>query len=322
MIVHHLLMLFITGGMGFIGPHVAREFAQQGEDVAVSQFRTKRDPALLEELFGSNVKVVPLDMTDGAAVLRAFEDTGATSAMHLLAPPIGALEPGEDYRTNMSALGNLLTAAHKVGMTRVTCASSIAVYHGLSKGPYREDDLLPIKSTNPTEAFKKSEEILALHFADRTGLDVVFGRLGGIYGPLYHSVINLPSRLCHAAVKGRDPKLMRDGVPFRQAEDEDDSCYVKDVAYGLRLLHTTGNLKHRIYNIGGGRPVKSHEIAAAVQKAVPGYKVELPPGKRPGAGTDHVLDITRAREDLGYEPRFSIEAGVADYVSWLRAHPE
>lgn len=315
-------MLFITGGLGFIGPHVAREFADQGEEVAVSQFRTKRDPALLDELFGGKVKVVQLDVTDAAAVQRAFETTGATSVMHLLAPPIGALEPGEEYRTNMSALGNVMEGAHKAGMKRLTCASSIAVYHGLSHGPYREETLLPIKSTNPTEAYKKSEEILALHFADRTGLDVVFGRLGGIYGPLYHSVINLPSRLCHAAVKGREPKLVRDGVAFRHADDEDDSCYVKDAAYGLRLLHQAGGLKQRIYNIGGGRAVKSHEIAAAVHKAVPEYSVELPPGKRPGAGTDHYLDITRAREDFGYEPRFSIDSGVADYVAWLRGHSE
>src|SRR5581483_1299230 len=297
-------MLFITGGLGFIGPSVAREFVQNGEEVVVSQFRTTRDPGLLDELFEGKVKVVQLDATDADAVERAFASVGATEAMHLLAPPIGALQPAEEYRTNMGAFINVLEAARKLEMTRVTCASSIAVYHGFPQGPYREDATLPVQSTNPTEAYKKSEEILGLHFADRTGLDIRFARLGGIYGPLYHSIINLPSRLVHAAVKGRDPKLVRDGKPFRYAEDEDDPCYVKDVAYGLRLLHRAKDLKHRIYNIGGGRAVKSQEIADAVHKVVPSFSVELPAGKGRDSANNRYLDITRAREDFGYEPRF------------------
>ena len=73
-------MLFITGGLGFIGPHVAREFADQGAGVAVSQFRTNREPALIEELFGGRVKIVQLDCADADAVERTLTDPGVTSA--------------------------------------------------------------------------------------------------------------------------------------------------------------------------------------------------------------------------------------------------
>src|SRR5207249_2236262 len=79
-------------------------------------------------------------------------------------------------------------------------ASSLAVYSNAGPGPWHEDIALPVASDSHTAAIKKAMEVLALHYADRTGLDAVVLRLGVIYGPLYHSMANLPSRLCHAAV--------------------------------------------------------------------------------------------------------------------------
>jgi UDP-glucose 4-epimerase len=69
---------------------------------------------------------------------------------------------------------------------------------------------LPLESASHTAAAKKAVEVLGLHFADSTGLPVVLLRLAAIYGPLYHSMANLPSRLCHAAVRRQAPNL--DGV--------------------------------------------------------------------------------------------------------------
>src|SRR6266487_3149830 len=105
------------------------------------------------------------------------------------------------------------------------------------------------------------QEVLGMHYADRTGLDVAFARVGGVYGPLYHSMANLPSRLCHAAVHGRAPDYSgaRGGVPFE--EDANDLCYVKDCAKGIQLLQMAETLPHRVYNIGGGAAVSNRALA-------------------------------------------------------------
>jgi UDP-glucose 4-epimerase len=316
-------MLLVIGGLGFIGTHAAKEFADHGEQVAVTYHHNTRPPELLEELFGGRVTIAPLDMTDGRAVSDTFERLGVDSAVHLLAPPPGGQwSPSEEYRANIVGLLNLLEVAERLGLRRMTIASSIAVYHGLAEGPFREEQYLPLHSNNTTEAFKKAEEILAGHYADRAGLDVVFARLSGIYGPLYHSIINLPARLCHAAVKGRPPNLVRNGVPFRSAEDEDDLCYVKDTVRGLRLLHTAPKLAHRVYNIGNGYATKSRDVLAAVQRAVPGFQAELPPGRSPGSQLNRYFNISRIRSELGFEPQYDIARGIADYIAWLQTHDE
>jgi len=314
-------MLLITGGMGFIGLHTARCFLDAGQDVVLTHFKTRREPDFIRDELGKRAMVESLDVADWSAVQQVMQRYQIDGIVHLAVPGLGALSAADEYRTNTQGLLNVLEAGRQASVKRVTIASSIAVYGGLTQGPFTEDDRLPLQSTTPTEAYKKSEEVLGLHYAQRTGLDVLFGRLGGIYGPLYHSMANLPSRLTHAAVQGRPPDFtgMR-GQPV--ADQANDLCYVKDCARGVQLLHMGSDLKHRVYNIGGGRAVTNRELAEAVNAAVPGANIQLEPGRDPRAQQDRYMDLTRAREDLGYEPRYDITAAIADYVAWLRGNPQ
>src|SRR5205823_12382725 len=97
---------------------------------------------------------------------------------------------------------------------------------------------------------------------------------------------------------------------------------VKDCARGVQLLHLADGLTHRVYNIGGGRAVTNRELAEAVNAAVPGARIQLEPGRDPQAQQDRYMDVTRARDDLGYEPRYDIQTAIADYVAWLRGNPQ
>jgi nucleoside-diphosphate-sugar epimerase len=81
-------------------------------------------------------------------------------------------------------------------------------------------------------------------------------------------------------------------------------------------------LQHHTYNISSGQPVANHEFVTALNAAVPGAGASLPPGRTPDAPADDpYLDITRLTRDTGFEPAFDVEAGVTDYVAWLREHP-
>lgn len=315
-------MILITGGMGFIGLHTARRLLDAGEDVVLTQYRARREPDFIKDELGKRAQVETLDIADTAAVLDVARRHKVTGIVHLAVPGLGALSAADDYRTNMVGLFNILEAARQAEVKRLTIASSTAVYAGVPAGPFREDMPLPIPSGNPTEAYKKAWDILALHYADRTGMDIVMMRIAGIYGPLYHSMANLPSRLCHAAVKGVEPDLTgaRGGVPYE--EDAGDLCYVKDCAAGIQLLQMAPRLSHHIYNIGGGRATSNAELAEAVRKAVPGARISLKPGRGPTARPDPYLDLSRITAEVGYKPEYDIERGVADYVAWLRHNPQ
>jgi UDP-glucose 4-epimerase len=312
-------MQLITGGMGFIGLHTARAILDAGDDVVLTMWHTRREPDFIQPYLGNRAKVEVVDVVDKNALIEAGKKHNVDGIVHLAVPGLGALTPAEDFKTNMEGLLNILQVAEELKVKRLSIASSTAVYSGLGAGPYTEDDRLPMQSGNPTEAFKKAFEILGLHYADRASMDVVMLRIAGIWGPLYHSMANLPSRLTHAAVKGTDPNLAggRGGVPY--AEDTGDLCYVKDCAQGIQRVHLAENLPGRIYNVGGGRATSWGDLLGAVQAAVPGFKVELKPGKGPGHKENAYLSLEKTTKDTSYKPAWSLNDAVKDYADWLKA---
>ena len=316
-------MILITGGMGFIGMHTTRAFLDAGESVVATQHSARREPEIFKEEIGKRLTIERVDVAQGSELLDVVRKNRVTGIVHLVAPRLGALSPDAEFHLNIEGLLNVLEAGRLGEVKRVLVASSQSVYSGVPEGPFREDTPLPVASVNATETFKKTFEILISHYADRTEMDVVAVRIGGIYGPLYYSMFNLPSRYCHAAIKGVAPDFTGypGGMPF--SEDEGgDFCFVKDVARGIQLVQSADKLAHRVYNVGGGKLVKLGEIPAAVRQAIPSADAPVQEGRSPRGRTNTYLDISRARDDVGYEPEHDIQSGIATYLEWLREHPE
>jgi len=103
------------------------------------------------------------------------------------------------YHMYTTGLQNVLEAARGFGIKRVSLGSSGSVYGGIPEGPYREDMPLPVESRTQVEAFKKSMEIQGFHYADRADLNVLSLRIGSVYGPMYYSIFNAASRMCHGS---------------------------------------------------------------------------------------------------------------------------
>ena len=308
------MTVLITGGMGFIGLHTARAFVDAGEDVVITYYQTWREPSFIKDEYGKRVIVEKADVSEPSVIEEVAKKHKTEHIVHLAVPGVMALGPYDDYRVNMNGLIGVLEAARNAEVKRLSLASSIAVYHSIPNGPYRETDRLPVESSNPTETFKKAWEILAFHYAGRTGLDVVSMRIGGIWGPLYHSMMNLPSRLAHAAVNGTEPDYSR-GVPF--AEDTGDVCYVKDCAQGIRRVQLTEDLPNRIYNVSSGVAVSNQRLVDAVKAVKPDANLPLQDGKGPAYKEENYLDMSRARDELGFENAYTPESAMADYIAWL-----
>ena len=175
-------MILVTGGLGFIGLHTARALIDQGEDVVLTQFRVAREPDFIKADIGVHAFVEQLDVTDAERLAEIGKKYPITKIAHLAVPGMNALSASEDLRTNMFGLINLLEAAETWGVARIGVASSGTVYGGTTEIPQREDVRVPLVGTNPTEAFKKSFEVLGGHFADRTGLDFLNLRISSIWG--------------------------------------------------------------------------------------------------------------------------------------------
>lgn len=204
-------MILITGGLGFIGTHVARALLDLGESCVVTRHRSMRRAEFLAD--EARLFVEPLDIGDPDSFARLGRRHPISGVVHLAGAGVGA---GALDALSLNTLGlvNVLRAAEAWGVSRVGVASTIGVYGGVTDNPLREDAPLPMAAGHTIPASKKIAEILGLCAAGDSGLDVVNLRIAAIWGPLGRSASPFfaTPRLVHAAVKGEDP-----GFPPRPA---------------------------------------------------------------------------------------------------------
>jgi UDP-glucose 4-epimerase len=321
-------MILMTGGLGFIGSHTTRALLDLGESCVLVQRRAATVPDSLADEVGRRVFAEQADITDLPALLEVGRRYKITGIVHLAGSmpwPPGADEPIDGTRKAIGGLLNVLQAARDWGVGRVGVASTIGVYGGVTeKPPYREDLPLPMTADHVIPAFKKIGELLTDYIAGATGMEVVSYRIGAIWGPLgrAESPFFAAPQLVHAAVRGTPPNLSALRSPA-YADDGTDLCYVKDCARAIALLQLAERLSHRTYNVATGRVTTYGELTAAIKKIIPNAPVDLPGGRDPDSpGDDLYLDITRIREDTGYQPGYDAERAAADYIGWLRAGNE
>jgi UDP-glucose 4-epimerase len=318
-------MQLITGGLGFIGLHTARACLDAGEDVVLTQYRVAREPDFIKNELGKRAFVEQLDVTDKDRLMEIGKKYKVTGITHLAVPALNALSANDDFRVNMFGLLNILEAGQEWEVKRIGLASSNAVYGGAQPvgGFNREDMPLTVGAAgaaNATATWKKCFELIGSYWAARTNMDIVNLRIAGIYGPLYHSMSNLPSRLVHAAVKGEAPQLRGDTY----AEDGGDSTYVRDCGRGIALLMTADKLNFNTYNIASGQVTTSGQFVSAIQKVIPSFKGDfLKEGASPTSRGNSSADLTRIKSDVGYEPQFLVDKAIPDYINWIRSgNPE
>ena len=317
-------MILITGGLGFIGSHTARALLDLGESCVLTRYRVARRPDFLADEIGERVVVEQLDCTDRAAFLDIGRRHEITGIVHLAAAGPGQRDRIEDIQAYTLALLNTLRAAREWAVPRITIASTIGVYIGVDESPFREDLPLPMTTVEPIPVLKKSAELFASLVGGNEAFEVVNLRISTVWGPLGpdDSPFYALPHLVHAAVRGEVPD-MSPPRPVAYAEDGADLCYVKDCGRGIALLQLAERLCHGTYNVADGRATKNSEAIDAIRSVLPAADIELPPGRDPaGPGRDTHLDITRIKQDTGYQPAYGIWRGMADYIGWLTAGHE
>ncbi|QKG25955.1 NAD-dependent epimerase/dehydratase family protein [Actinomadura verrucosospora] len=306
-------MILVTGGLGFIGSHVARALLGLGESCLLTRHSAApRDvpPGAVAER---------LDMADRDAFLALGDRYDVTGIVHLASTPLRGTDVVAEMRANTSGLLNAFEAARAWGVRRVCVASTIGVYAGVRDSPFREDAPLPPGVPHPIPAFKRSAEALASAIAGHAEFEAVCLRIGAVWGPRGRAdspFFAIPG-LVNAAVRGEPyPKKVYSG-------DGIDALYAPDCGRAVALLQTAGTLRHAVYNIGSGHVTTNAQVATAIRKALPDAPLDLIEGRAPDApDEDYRLDVTRLRDDTGFTPVHDLDDAVADYVAWLGGRAE
>jgi UDP-glucose 4-epimerase len=308
--------VLVVGGTGFIGSYVAEDLLDHGHEVVCYDLST--DTQKLEALgIADEVTVRRGDVTDPTDVVRTVRETGATRIIHLAALLTnGAREnPRTALRVNVEGTNNVFEAARACPeqVERVSWASSAAVYappDNYETEWVTESDLVyPDTLYGATKSYNEHQ---ARVYREEFGVSDVAIRPTVAYGPYRETggsafLVDLIEK----------PAL---GEPFsvEYGDQHIDWQYVKDIAQAFRLAAFVPEeeLSQRVYNVRG-ELATIRETAETVESLIPGAEVEVSDeGELPWTQT---LDMTKAREDLGYEPEYDLEAGISEYVNVLRA---
>jgi UDP-glucose 4-epimerase len=221
------------------------------------------------------------------------------------------------YWVNAGGTAAIAEAARRAGVSRLVHISSLAVYDWEAAGTARARS---IPETGPTTAqtvyggSKLAAEAVVTGYAGQGRFRAAILRLAGVFGPgLYSGGSQVGWTLQRIVAAARDG---RKAVIGRLMEGH-EYLYAADAARAARLaLHALDRTTEdvRVYNIGTGRLHLAGDIAAAIRAAVPGADVETRPGPPPAFLP---IDVTRARQELGFEPLWDIRRGVAALVGFL-----
>ena len=313
--------ILVTGGSGLVGAYAASMLIDRGERPVIF------DVALNERLLGAvgldtaKLTMIRGDMLDLPALISAIRDHDCDRIIHLAAFLGEEVQrrPYSGVRLNFMGTVNVFEAARLEKVSRVIFPSSGTVYLGsLGEGIVKIDESIPINPPSVYAATKASCEFMGRAYAKRYGFEFICLRYtGGLYGPspaaLKATREIAIQQMIRAAVKGESVKI---NWPYGPAE----ILYGKDAAKGTVLAVLKEKFKDTLFHIGNGVMVSADDIVAAVRKAFPGSNIELARTDNPMPYPDSRLasDFSRAKEQLGYEPEYSIDNAVVDYGKTLK----
>jgi UDP-glucose 4-epimerase len=314
--------ILITGGLGVNGVWVLRELLARGFQPIVYDYRL--DYSLAGDIEGQ-FEAIQGDILDLERLTSILRERRVQRLVHLAAlmPPDAQQDPLNGFRVNALGTVHALEAAKRAGVERVVFTSSRAAYGEIPPGEHGHPTYKPVREDHPCNPFivydvtKLASEGMGLNYQRDYGLQFVALRFAAIFGPgklARHGAVGIHGRIIENAMSGAPVRIPQG------AEQRDDMMYVDDVAEGIVLATLKDRPKYSVYNIGTGEGHTLLEFAQAVKQVVSNADIEIGPGLdflQMGVNYYAVFDITRAREDLGYAPKFSLEAGVRDYVQTM-----
>ena len=305
----------VTGAAGFIGSQLCERLLSDGHLVrGVDRFSPYYAPAakhanLARSGASSSFELVECDLAD-VDISGLVGDVDGV--FHLAAQPGVRASWGEgfvDYvRDNVVATQRLFEAVCARPVP-IVVASSSSVYGDADRLPVHEDEA-GLRPVSPYGLTKLTVEHLARIYVDRRGLEVVALRYFTVYGPRQRPDMAFTRFVSHA-LASRTIRVLGDGEQSR------DFSYVSDVVDAT--VRALGAPAGRVYNVGGGEPTSVNTVLATIE-ALLGRPIMISYESEALGDVRHTwANTTRARQELGWQPRTSLHDGLAAQLEWLRA---
>lgn len=302
--------VLVTGGAGFLGSFVVGKLKARGyRDIVVPR---RRD----------------YDLTHERDVDRLYADHKPNVVMHLAAEVggIGANRenPGRFFFANAAMGFHLIEAARNVGLKKFVQVGTICAYPKFTPVPFKEDDLwngYPEETNAPYGIAKKALLVMCQSYREQYGLNAIYLLPVNLYGPRdnfdLHTSHVIPAliRKCIEARRRGDQEITAWGTGSASRE----FLYVEDCAEGLvRAMEKYDSPEPM--NLGSGREITVRDLTQLVAKLT-GFqgRIAWDPNK-PDGQPRRCLDVSRARQVLGFVADTPLEAGLRKTIDWYERH--
>jgi nucleoside-diphosphate-sugar epimerase len=319
--------VFVTGASGFTGGYLCRSLAKAGYSVRALIRNPSRDCGLSS----SGIETIVGDVRNRSSLERAVD--GMDKVFHIAAVYRREnVSRKEMFETHVQGTRNLLEASVNAGVQRFIHCSTTGV-HGDIKGPPANEESPYAPGDNYQESKTEGERV-ALEYMAGGRLSVVVVRPGGIYGPGDLRFLKL-----FKAIKAERFAMIGSG------EVRNQLVYIDDLIDGILLCATSENAIGNVYILTGSEPATLNQLVHTVAEVLdvrptrrripftPVYLAGLlcemickPLGIDPPLHRRRVkffsntrwFDISKARADLGYEPKVDLRTGLARTAKWYQ----
>ncbi len=342
------MKVLVTGGAGFIGSHTCDRLLSLGHDVMVLDALTPPvhrggPPAYVSR----DIEFHQGDVRDRDLVAKLLRRADAVFHLAAYQDYMPDFARFSDVNVVSTALLYEIIVAERLDLARVVVASSQAAMgeglyrcaeHGeqtpdmrpesaLAAGEWdircphcgRALDMLqtPERISNPQNAYgmsKYGEEMVSVNLGRRYQIPTVALRYSIVQGPrqsVYNAYSGACRIFCLSYLQGIAPTLYEDGLAIR------DYVNIDDVVDANMLVLHDERAVGRVFNVGGGRPVTTRELADVVMRQYGSRQPGVVTGEYRFGDTRHIFSDISALRALGWEPHRTPETSVAAYADWL-----
>ncbi len=297
----------VTGGAGFLGQPTVRLLQERGAEVTI-------------------VRSAEHDLRDPDQCLDALR--AADTVIHLAANVCGGIgynrrNPGSLGYDNLIMGTNVFEACRSLEVSRLVVACSVCAYPKETEVPFKEADLwdgYPEESNAPYGLAKKMLLVLSDGYRRQYGLDSSAPVIANLYGPGdnfdpedSHVIPAMIGKYIQAADDGEDEVVLwGTGEPTREF------LFVDDAARAMVLTAEHGDSSEP-FNVGTGQETRIRDLADMISELTGFSGRTVWDSSRPDGQAHRYLDVSRAREQIGFQAEVALEDGLKRTIDWFRS---
>ena len=331
------MKVLVTGTAGFVGSHVAMKLLHRGDEVVgFDNLNDYYDVNLKKARLARFIEHpcythIQADLADRAAVAAAFSTHKPQRAINLAAQAgvrYAAQNPYAYVSSNVTGFLHILEGCRQHGVEHLVFASTSSIYGANTRMPFSEHR----SAEHPLSLYaatKKANEQMAHSYAHLYGIPCTGLRFFTVYGPWGRPDMAL-FLFTKAILAGEPIKV------FNHGHHKRSFTYIDDIVEGvIRTLDklpgndpdwngdtpdpaSSGAAPYRIYNIGNRERVPLLEYIAVLERCLGRKAIMQMLPLQPGDVPDTDADVSDLASAIDYEPKVSVEEGVARFVTWFR----